>query len=115
MVEEFNQYFAEIGPEHAKNIKKVDSCYKNYLCSTEKHFSLKETDCPTVFSLLFKLCKSKATGLDNISAKRLRECADLISDSLAYLFHQSIKTGIFPDEWKCARVTPLRMQVNAMI
>ena len=107
MAEEFNQYLAEIGPKLAKNIKKVDSCYKNYLSSTEKQFSLKETDCSTVFSLLSKLCKSKATGLDNIAAKLLMECADLISDSLAYLFNQSYKTEIFHDEWESARVTPL--------
>ena len=59
------------------------------------------------FSLLSKLCKSKATGLDNISAKLLRECPDLIAESLTYIFNQSLLTGIFPDEWKSARVTPL--------
>ena len=33
-----------------------------------------------VFSLLSKLCKSKATGLDRISAKLLRVCPDLIAE-----------------------------------
>ena len=107
VAEEFNQYFAEIGPELAKNIQNVNTCYKNYLSNTEKQFSLKETNCSTVSSLLSRLCRSKATGLDSISAKLLRESPDLISESLAYLFNQSIKTGIFPDEWNSARVTPL--------
>ena len=49
----------------------------------------------------------QATGLDNISAKLLRECPDLIAESLTYIFNQSLLTGIFPDEWKSARVTPL--------
>ena len=111
MAEEFNQYF-EIGPELAKNIKKVDSCYKNSLFSTEKQFSLKETDCSIM--QLFSQCYLNSASPRQLaliiymsSAKLLRECADLISDSLAYLFNQSIKTGIFPDEWKSARVTPL--------
>ena len=56
-----------------------------------------------VLSQLNKLCKRKATGLDSVSARLLRECADLISGSLA----QSIDTGIFPDEWKSARITLL--------
>ena len=61
------------------------------------------------FFLLSKLCKSnyKAAGLDNISAELLRECLDLIVESLTYIFNQSLLTGIFHDEWKSARVTPL--------
>lgn len=68
---------------------------------------MKVTDRSSVLSLLSKLCKSEATGLDNNSAKLLRVCPDLISDSLTYLFNQSIITGIFPDESKDPRVTPL--------
>ena len=60
-----------------------------------------------VLSQLNKLCKTKATGLDSLSARLLRECADLISGSLALIFNQSFDTGIFPDEWKSARITPL--------
>ena len=56
---------------------------------------------------LTKLCRSKATGLDSISARLLRECLDLIAKSLSQIFNQSIATGIFPDEWKNARITPL--------
>ena len=58
-------------------------------------------------SLLSKLCKSKATGLDKISAKLLRECPDLIAASLTLIFNQSLLTCIFPYDWKSARVTPL--------
>ena len=57
-----------------------------------------------VCSLLDKLCKSKATGLDKISAKLLRYCPDLLSESLTVIFNCSINTGIFPDEWKCSKV-----------
>ena len=49
----------------------------------------------------------KATGLDTVSVRLLRECFDLISDSLALIFNRSIETSIFPDEWKIARITPL--------
>ena len=66
-----------------------------------------------VFSHLNKLCRSKATGLDNISAKIIRECANLISVSLCDLFNKSLLSGIFPSNWKCARVTPLFKQGEA--
>ena len=73
-----------------------------------KNFS--STSSSIVFSHLNKLCRSKATGLDNISAKIIRERADLISVSLCDLFDKSLLSGIFPDDWKCARVTPLFTQ-----
>ena len=57
--------------------------------------------------MLYRLSKSKATGLDKISARLLRECADLISNSLCLIFNCSTSTGVFPDEWKCFKVIPL--------
>ena len=59
------------------------------------------------FSHLNKLSRSKASGLDNTSARLIRECVDLISVSLSDLFNKSLTSGMFPDDWKCARVTPL--------
>ena len=63
-----------------------------------------------VFSLLNKLSKSKASGLDKITARLIRECADLICISICKIFNCSLTTGIFPDDWKCAKVTPLFKQ-----
>ena len=68
----------------------------DYLISTDKQFKL-----------LNKLYKAKATGLDMISARLIRECADLICKPICEIFNQSIIQGVFPDDWKCARVIPL--------
>ena len=57
-----------------------------------------------------KLNKSKTTGLDKISGSLLRECADLISSPICNIFNQSVSQGVFPDDWKSARVTPLFKQ-----
>ncbi|PFX19180.1 putative RNA-directed DNA polymerase from transposon X-element [Stylophora pistillata] len=54
--------------------------------------------------------KSKATGLDKISARLIRECADLICVPICDIFNQSISQGTFPDDWKYARITPLYKQ-----
>ena len=37
----------------------------------------------------------------------MRECHDLLAESLTVIFNQSLITGIFHNEWKSARVTPL--------
>ena len=82
----------------------------DYLEDTEHRFDLKTTESSKVFTLLSKLCKSKATGLDKIFARLLRECADLIASSLCCIFNRSIVTSIFPEEWKCSKVIPLFKQ-----
>ena len=79
---------------------------------TNERFQFRPTTTNQVLSLLNKLNKSKATGLDKISARLVRECADLICIPLCHIFNQSLSLGIFPEDWKCARVTPLFKQGN---
>ena len=57
-----------------------------------------------------KSSKSKAAGLDRITARLLRECPDRIADSLCLIFNHSINSGVFPDEWKRSKVIPLFKQ-----
>ena len=102
-----NTFFVEIGPSLSRNVANVDTTYEEFLCATTKEFIFEKTTTDHILSLLSKLCKSKATELDKISAKLLKECPDLIAESLTLIFNQSLSTGIFPDEWKSARVTPL--------
>ena len=71
---------------------------------------LKATNSFKVFSLLSKLSKFKATGLDKISARLLRVCSDLIAQSICSIYNRSISTGIFPEDWKCSKVVPLFKQ-----
>ena len=49
----------------------------------------------------------KATGLDGIPARLLRAAASHIHIPLAHICNISMQTGVFPDEWKSARVTPI--------
>ena len=46
-------------------------------------------------------------GVDNISSKMLKLCADIISCPLCTMLDSSIQYGIFPDVWKQALVTPV--------
>ena len=81
-----------------------------YLNITDQRFCFTPTNTSQVLLLLNKLSKSKATGLDYISARLIRECADLICISICKIFNCSLTTGIFPDDWKCAKVIPLFKQ-----
>ena len=49
----------------------------------------------------------KETGLDKIPCKLLKIAADIVAPSLTSIFNQSISVGIFPIDWKLARVSPV--------
>ena len=109
--EAFNEHFASIGPKLAEKIPAnvTGHSHLDYLTiqNHEHSFQFQGTNTSAVFSLLSKLCKSKATGLDRISAKLLGVCPDLIAESLCAISNRSINTGIFPTHWKCSKVIPL--------
>ena len=50
---------------------------------------------------------NKAIGLDNISARLLKDLASVVSKSLAKLFNQSLVTCTFPSFWKFGKVSAL--------
>ena len=49
----------------------------------------------------------KATGLDRILARLLKDSAAVTTQTITFLVNLSLTTGIVPDEWKQARVVPL--------
>ena len=71
-------------------------------------FTLHPVNESQIFRLLNNLSISKSTGCDKIPAKILKYSASVISPSLTNLFNSSIGMGIFPSEWKIARVVPLQ-------
>ena len=74
---------------------------------TESSFSLQIASVNTVFSFLPKIDEKKATGLDRIPSKLLKMAASIVAPSLTSIFSKSILTGIYSNDWKTAKVTPL--------
>ena len=50
---------------------------------------------------------NKGAGLDNIPPRLQKAGADIIAPSLTYIFNLSLTKGIFPQDLKVAKVTPL--------
>ena len=71
----------------AQNASNISTSDLKYLTNTDKQFQLCPTTRDKVFSLLNKLNKSKANGLDMISARLIRECADLICIPICDIFN----------------------------
>jgi len=72
------------------------SCPDYLLCTEEQ-----------VFNLIAALHCSKVTGTNTISARMLKGTLSSVLPSLTNLFNLSIRTGMFPQSWKCARVVPI--------
>jgi hypothetical protein len=60
-----------------------------------------------VTKFLKDLDVSKATGLDEISAKLIKLAGPCINKVLVQICNKSIESGIFPESWKLAKVIPL--------
>ena len=76
----FHNFSRQIAVSHYSG-RSIDSSHLEYLSLTqeiENCFVLKK-----IYSLLSKISQSKATGLDLISVRLLRECVDLIAPSFS--------------------------------
>jgi hypothetical protein len=52
--------------------------------------------------------KGKPTaGCDDIPERLVKQCIQLIKGPLAHIYNVSLNSGVFPDEWKTAKVKPL--------
>ena len=102
-----NYHFTHIGPRLVDNIFKTSVCFEDYSTPTDSSFTLNETHCVFVHCVVSSLRVDKATGVDGISARFLKEACPGIVPSLTHIINLSISCGYFPDEWKISKVLPL--------
>ena len=107
IAEAFNEHFTSIGQVLAQEVPAAEVNPEFYLSHTDKAFHLKTPSLDVVFNLLRNIDEKKATGLDMIPSKLLKMAASIVTPSLTAIFTKSIITGIYPTEWKMARVTPV--------
>ena len=117
----FNNYFSSIGNTLGEkfnttcNDDKPITCPCNNSCSkfnknpsdSKDKFKFCEITHDFVYNQIIKMSNDKSPGLDQFSVELLKLAAPYISKSLAYICKLSMKTSIFPDDWKKAKVTPI--------
>ena len=70
-------------------------------------FVLEEVSSSFVRKELLQMKSTKATGLDGMSARLLKDAAPEVSESITYIINLTISTSTIPSEWKAAKVTPI--------
>ena len=104
----FNNFFSNIGKSIAENLPATDSNPETYL----NEFSGSDftfTDLiPSLVEEKIKSLESKSTkDIYNISTCLIKSVASEISKPLSHIFNLSLKSGIFPNSYKLARVVPI--------
>ena len=66
------------------------------------HFSKMEVE-----MLVRKINVSKSSGINLLSSRLLKDSFQALSDKLTFLFNLSVRSNIFPSQWKKALVIPI--------
>ena len=74
---------------------------------TVHHFNFNTITESETLSIINKLKNKNSSGKDEISNKLLKSIKDEIAKPLTIIINQSLKTGVFPDALKIAKVKPL--------
>jgi hypothetical protein len=113
--EKFNSFYTTVA---SKLVDKLPSSLKKFSKSfvfnfysskgvKPDSFTFNPVNENSIFKLLNKLGSNKATGLDGIPSRFVKDAAPIISGPISHIVNLSIIQGSVPDSLKLARVTPL--------
>ena len=107
IVEGFNQFYVNIGPNLCKSLPMNNSNPVTYLKDRNiNSMFIEPTDENEVRRIIMTL-KDSAVGWDDISANIIKKCTEYILMPLVHIYNRSLVCGIFPAELKLAKVIPL--------
>ena len=105
----FNDYFTSIGTHLANAIRDryTTRTLPFWFTSPSSAFSFSVIRQSFVRKYQSSLKTKKAIGLDKISARLLKDSADVITPCLTLLFNNSLSSAVFPAIWKKGKVVPI--------
>ena len=103
----FNTFFVDIGRKLASMIPKLQAKFDQFLNPQQTFMGeVKLTD-NEVKESLKTLKPNKSSGYDSISSNVVNETSDIFFNLLKYIFNLSLQQGIFPENLKIAKVSPI--------
>ena len=117
IVEHFDSFSASVGELTSGNITEHgDSSYRDYLSERiESSFEFRLVDSHDVKQIIKGITTSRSNGHDGISSELLKLISNDISDSITLIINKSLKSGIFLNQLKIAKVTPIYKKDNKKI
>jgi hypothetical protein len=114
IVNEFNTYFANIGPELASKISPPSDkhFYDNLQNPISNNFIFQNISETTVNKTIDSLKAKSTTGNDRLSSVILKKIKAPLIKPISYLINQSLNSGIFPNSLKIAKIKPIYKKEN---
>ena len=109
-VKQFNDYFLV----QCRPISN-DSTLPDFTPSTHSSLDTITISRNQILDIIKTLNVNKAHGPDDISGRMIELCGENITLPLCIIFKNIIKTGIFPNLWKSANVTPVHKKESKQI
>ena len=109
IADSFNAFFVSVGEQNNANIERHrESHYRDYLTDqVEAQFTFRSISNSDTVRMIKNVKLSNSKGHDGISSDLLKLLGNAISKSITLIINQSLRTGIFPDHLKIAKVFPI--------
>lgn len=111
IADEFNMFFVNVGKNLASQITTSTNSthFENYLKNdyTQNDFKFGQVTASEVDKVISQLPNKFSHGYDGFSINFIKKIKNVIIEPLTSIFNQTIRSGIFPDSLKMARVLPV--------
>lgn len=108
IVEHFNDFFVNVGNKLANLIPAETKHYSTYMPLPQLNsFSFFPTDPNEVKSIVANFVKKSSYGYDGVPVDIMKSVINPIAAPLSSIINCSIRTGVFPDNLKIAKVCPV--------
>ena len=102
-----NTYVSEIGEKRPSNPENTDRTFVEFITPLQSQFNFSLFTDDLIERSIKELKPCKSAGLDKISARLLKDSSVVVVPYLRVIFNLSLHQGIFPDDWKHARISPI--------
>ena len=104
----FNEYFVNVGPKLAAKISPNSVNFSSYLPASNQDSIFLDPITENEVKIEFDQLKvNKSGGYDEMSPRVLKAISNTVVKPLTYIYNQTFLTGVLPNEFKMAIVTPV--------
>ena len=103
----FNDFFSSIGKNLASKIPISNKDVLSYVGNYDKNMTTKPLKIEELDQAFKSLQANKSPGIDEVDINVVQSVYEIIRPLLLHIFDLSIKQGIFPNDMKIAKVTPI--------
>lgn len=101
----FNEYYAKLGQNYAAKLADLPPYFDN--TSTSASLFLSPTSQCEVKKYIAELKLDRSPGMDGLKTEIIKILQPYLLEPLAYIYNKVFETGIYPDLFKIAVVTPV--------